>query len=110
MHRAFIHEALRCSIPAPTGGYHSSNVPIEIKLTKDNVSQKYSKEWNKTYVIPKDYFYMFNFTTMCESETSPFDIENFLKYDNTSKRKVFFFLKILMYFLLVQAKDHVLVN
>jgi cytochrome P450 len=89
MHRAFIHEALRCSIPAPTGGYHSSNVPIEIKLTKDNVSQKYSKEWNKTYVIPKDYFYMFNFTTMCESETSPFDIENFLKYDNTSKRKVF---------------------
>jgi len=87
--RAFVHEIIRCSVATPKGGARSTKESFVIEITKDNISEKYAHEIGQKYLIPKDFVIEPNFVYCFETDTRDIDIENWLKYSEVAKRKIF---------------------
>jgi len=85
--RAFINETLRCSVVAPRSIPHQTTEEIEIEISDDNIlNPKFRKYKNKKYIIPKSSQIDINMPFIFESETIPFDLENWIKFDSKENR------------------------
>jgi len=83
--RAFVSEALRCSMPAPQGGPRLTYLDYQIEITKNNITDEYASYIGQKFVIPKDTTFQVNLGHMGKSEIEEFNINNWLKYDEINK-------------------------
>jgi len=76
---------LRCSSVAAQGGPRAAFENITIEITKDNVTDQYSRFVGEKFVLMKDCLLQFNFIHFGKVDVEEFDINHWLKFDEVSK-------------------------